>query len=166
MFRVTAFLITILLLLGTMLVSIAEEDTATAQAIADATSDAKNYNTISWATYGILSAPASACLFAVGCVQAPDIISPIIGSRVGIGACLGILPAAVVLSSNFVRVSPPTERLIGKSPEYVSVYMKTYTARVKHKRQNYAIGGSVVGCLAIGGFVLWFISDYDPWMGF
>ncbi len=146
---IPAFFITILLLFGTISISIAEEDTTQAKAIADATSDAKNYNAIFWTSSGVLSIPAS--LLLVGTMlSGTDVISvPCVC------VCWATLPTAVVLSSHFVRVSPPTERLMGKSPEYVSVYVKTYTMRVKRKRQKYVIGGSVAGFLATGGFLVW-----------
>ena len=149
MFRVLACLITILSFLGTIPTSIAAENAVQARAIADATSDAENYNAIFWATYGALSIPGSVFLVRTVLSGVHIISLPCLG------ICLGTLPTAVVLSSNFVRVSPPTERLLGKSPEYVSVYLKTYTMQVKRKRQKYAIGGSAVGCLVTGGFVVW-----------
>ena len=152
MFRVLACLITILSFLGTIPTSIAEEGALQSRAIADAMGDAENYNAIFWATYGVLSVPGS--LFLVRTVlSGADVIS-----LPCLGVCLGTLPTAVVLLSNFVRVSPPAERFMGKSPEYVSVYVKTYTRRIKRKRQKYAIGGSAVGCLVTGGFVVWLIG--------
>lgn len=152
MFRVTAFLITILLLLNTRSVSISQGNAVQAQAAADATSDAENYNAIFWTTYGVLSVPGS--VFSVRTVLSGiDVIS-----LPCLGVCLGVLPAAVVLSSNLVKVSPPTKRLMGKSPEYVSVYVKTYTMRVKRKRQKHVIGGATVGCLVTGGFVVWLVG--------
>ena len=128
MFRGPAFFITILLFLGTISISIAEEDTE--QTIADAMSDASTYNAIYWTTSGALSAPASVLLVSTVLGGADIIWLP------GLCVCLGALPTAVVLSSNFVSVSPPTERLMGKSPEYVSVYVKIYTIRIKRKRRE------------------------------
>ena len=141
--------LTILLFLGTISISIAEENTTQAQATADATSDTKNYNAIYWTTSGVLSTPASVLLVSTILGRADVIWLP------GVCACLGTLPTAVVLSSHFVRVSPPTERLMGKSPEYVSAYVKTYTMRVKRKRQKHVIGGAAVGCLVTGGLAIW-----------
>ena len=164
--HVPIFLIVTLLFLGTIPTSVAKDDAVQAQAVADAASDAKNYNATPWATVGVLSAPASACLFLLGCIYAVDIIGPIVRDRAGIGVCLGILPTGVVLSSGAVKVSPPAEHLMGKSPEYVSVYVKTYTEKVKRKRQKYAIIGSAAGYLITGAFTVWFISDYDPWLSF
>ena len=149
MFRGPACLITILLFLGTISIGIAEEDAGQAQAIADATIDAENYNALPWAAYGVLSIPGS--LFLVRTMlSGADVIS-----LPCLGICLGTLPTAVIVSSNFVSVSPPTERLMGKSPEYVSVYVKTYTTQVKRKRLKNTIGGSVVGCLTTVGLTLW-----------
>ena len=149
MLRLPAFFLTILLFLGTISISIAEEDAGHAHAVADATRDAKNDNALYWTASGALSIPAS--LLLVGTVlSGADVISvPCVC------VCLGTLPTGVVLSSYFARVSPPTERLMGKSPEYVSVYVKTYTTRVKRKRLEHVIGGSVAGFLATGGFLVW-----------
>ena len=36
---------------------------------------------------------------------------------------------------------------MGKSPEYVSIYVKTYTRLVKRKRQEFAIKGCALGGL-------------------
>ena len=149
MFRVLAFFIIILLFLGTISISIAEENAGQVQAIADATSDVENYNALPWAAYGVLSIPGSIFLVRT-MLSGADVIS-----LPCLGICLGTLPTAVVLSSNFVRVSPPTERLIGKSPEYVSVYVKTYKTQVKRKRLKNTIGGSVVGCFTTVGLALW-----------
>ena len=152
MFRVTAFIITILLFLSRMSVNISQGNALQAQAIADATNDAENYNAIFWTTYGVLSVPGS--VFSVRTVlSGVDVIS-----LPCLGVCLGVLPVAGVLSSNFVKVSPPTERLMGKSPEYVSVYVKTYMMRVKRKRQKHVIGGATVGCLVTGGVVVWLVG--------
>ena len=146
MFRGPAFFITILLFLGTISISIAEEETE--QAMADAMSDASTYNAIYWMTSGALSAPASVLLVSTVLGGADIIWLP------GLCVCLGTLPTAVLLSSNFVSVSPPTERLIGKSPEYVSAYVKIYTMRIKRKRQEQVVGGSIIGCLATVSFIV------------
>ena len=129
-------LLTILLFLGTISIGIAEEDTSHAEAVADATRDAQNYNAIYWTTSGALSIPASA-LFVGTVLGGADVIW-----LPGVCVCWGTLPIAVLLSSHFVEVSPPTEHLIGKSPEYVSAYVKTYTTRVKRKRQAHVIAES------------------------
>ena len=145
-------LLTIPLFLGTISIGITEEDAGHAQAVADATRDAQNYNAIYWTTSGALSIPASVLLVSTVLGGADVIWLP------GVCICWGTLPTAVLLSSHFVEVSPPTERLIGKSPEYVSAYMKTYTTRVKRKRQAHVITGSAAGCLATGGFFVWLLD--------
>ena len=141
--------LTILLFLGTISISIAEENPVQAQAVADARSDAQNYNAIYWTTSGAFSIPASVLLVGTVLGGADVIWVP------GLCVCLGTLPTAVLLSSHFVSASPPMERLMCKSPEYVSVYVKTYTMRVKRKRQEHVIGGSIIGCLATVGFTAW-----------
>ena len=141
--------LTILLFFGTISISIAEEDPLQAQAIVDARRDAQNYNAIYWTASGALSIPASLLLVGTVLGGADVIWLP------GVCACWGTLPTVVLLSSHFVEVSPPTEHFIGKSPEYVSAYVKTYTTRVKRKRQAHVIGGSAAGCLITGGFLVW-----------
>lgn len=145
-------LLTILLFLGTISIGIAEEDTGQAQAIADATRDAQNYNAIYWTTSGALSIPASVLLVGTVLGGADVIWLP------GVCVCWGTLPTAALLSSHFVEVSPPTEHFIGKSPEYVSAYVKTYTTRVKRKRQAHVIAGSAAGCLVTAGFFVWLLN--------
>ena len=140
--------LTILLFLGTLSISIAEEDAGQAQAVADATRDASTYNAIYWRTSGALSIPASALLVGTVLGRADVIWLP------GVCVCWGTLPTVVLLSSHFVEVSPPTERLIGKSPEYVSAYVKTYTMRIKRKRREQVVGGSIIGCLATVSFIV------------
>ena len=163
MFHVITFLITVLLFLGTLPVSIADQHFGQTQAMVDATSDAKIYNATAWSTCGVLAAPTSACLFLGTCIINPDIGVSIIAGRIPLAVCLSILPAAVTLSPAYVKISPPTERLIGKPPEYVSAYVETYTRLVKHKRQKYAITGTVVGCLVTGGAVIGFYANWSPW---
>ena len=120
------------------------EIVAEAQAIPDATRDAENYNATSWAIGGMLAIPTSLG----ACVLAPDLFLSVTSNDAGSVLCLGAIPAAVIIAARTSKVSPPTARLMGKSPEYVSVYVKTYTSLVKHKRQQYAIMGCAVGSLA------------------
>lgn len=126
------------------------EIVAETQAITDATGDAKNYNATSWAIGGILATPTSLGVSLGVCLLAPDFFLSVTSNDAGWALCVGAIPAVVIMAARTSRVTPPTERLMGKSPEYVSVYVKTYTKLVKRKRQQYAIMGCAAGSLVTG----------------
>ncbi|MCG9133538.1 hypothetical protein J5I95_17845 [Candidatus Poribacteria bacterium] len=56
------------------------------------------------------------------------------------GGCL--LGSLSLISSYSYRPSPPLSRLVGKSPEYISVYIDTY----KEQRRSVASSAAIVGC--------------------
>ena len=77
------------------------------------------------------------------------------GQDVGtlIGAAAGCLLPLVGIYS--YKGHPPTERLIGKSPEYVELYTDAYTAKSRSIRIKSAAGGVATGCgLSIIGFLM------------
>lgn len=76
------------------------------------------------------------------------------------GTCVGTsfvtclfcgLPSMAV--AYFYEPPPPTSRLIGKSPEYVELYQKTYKEKVQSHQVSRATWGCLVGSL--GTAVLW-----------
>jgi hypothetical protein len=60
-----------------------------------------------------------------------------------------------VAGAYFIKPSPPTEALIGKSAEYVMGYTEGYQNKGRNKNAGYACGGwaiSIVIIAAAGGF--------------
>lgn len=55
------------------------------------------------------------------------------------------------------KINPSPEKLIGKSPEYVEHYTKTYKDKKRSIRRNMAIAGFSAGCLSVSAFAL--LSD-------
>ena len=64
------------------------------------------------------------------------------------------LPA--IIAASIYEPSPPAQRLMGKSPEYVMVYQKTYGNAVRSRQARSAtlgcLGGSVVAGIVWGVF--------------
>ncbi len=48
---------------------------------------------------------------------------------------------------------PPPERLIGKSPEYVTFYADAYRARMRSYQMKSVVAGALFGCLTLTGGV-------------
>ena len=63
------------------------------------------------------------------------------------GCCFGITGYIVALRA---EAEIPTQRLIGKSPEYVNHYSVEYRRKIKSLRTNYVSQGCVGGVLAVG----------------
>lgn len=61
---------------------------------------------------------------------APNYFAPIVGMAV-----------ALIYSP-----SPPTERFIGKSPEYISAYTDAYRSKARWLQAQWAAGGAATGC--------------------
>lgn len=179
--KIAVFLLLTLTFTPSSVSQVASEDEAllSTQARSDAQRDAENYNANPWEAAGFL-APIVSVSFNVGLyLLAPDAMSSIYCSPLGCLGCLSAIPVAVLGYSNTRKVSPPTERLMGKSAEYVSVYVESYTRRIKHKRLKYATygcaAGSVVPCvlgICLAGAVSESVGEataeweWDPFFGF
>ena len=78
-----------------------------------------------------------------------------------------ISPLVGPVSALFSSPSPPTERFIGKSPEYISAYTDTYKSKARSIRMTSASRGVATGCgLSIAGCMLYllqsdFIDDFS-----
>ena len=166
--KIAVFLLLTLTFTPSSVSQVASEDEAllSTQARSDAQRDAENYNANPWEAAGFL-APIVSVSFNVGLyLLAPDAMSSIYCSPLGCLGCLSAIPVAVLGYSNTRKVSPPTERLMGKSAEYVLMYMETYTQAVKHKRLKRATRGCVVGSLiqgVVGVAVIYhLLSEWEP----
>ena len=96
-----------------------------AQAMKDAKQDVNNEGADTWAWMGF-------------------------GSAVMLG-CFGGM--TVMAFSQIATPSPPTHPLMGKSPEYVSMYIRTYEREMKQERLQASFGGCLGGTLVAA--VLW-----------
>ena len=79
-------------------------------------------------------------------------ILPIPNREQAVGAVVGTFVGALIGgSASFIRAynyssNPPTERFIGKSPEYVDFYTEAYTQKTRSIRTRLAAAGAAIGC--------------------
>ena len=99
-------------------------DAEITQAVSDAERDANLYDASSWGT----------------------------GSCIVSSVCVGIGGIFVLTYAQFSEAKPPPERLLGKTPIYVTVYQSTYREKVERKRVKSATVGCVVGSI-IGALI-------------
>lgn len=117
------------------------------QAAMDAKQDAERYNAVPWLIMGGLT------------VQLPICLS-FVGSNKFLSNATWVVPViAAITLPDVIKVSPPTQRLMGKSADYVSEYVRTYEDLVRHKRRMYGTygcltAGCFVGCLVGGVLIL------------
>jgi hypothetical protein len=62
-----------------------------------------------------------------------------------LAGCLGGVVGLIVAYA--VEPSPPAQRLLGKSPEYVAFYTDAYSQRAQKRQVNIALTGCVTNCL-------------------
>ena len=125
-----ASLVSILMILSLPFQSISQETSDGAQAVIDAKYDAKA--SIAWPIVSFLTATAFGC----------------IGGSV------------VLLTSQVVEPSPPTNRFIGKSTEYVILYTDTYHREVKRQRLISTSAGCIGGS-ALAAFIVVSLELYE-----
>ncbi|RKU31447.1 hypothetical protein C6499_04535 [Candidatus Poribacteria bacterium] len=65
-----------------------------------------------------------------------------------IGSILAAGPLVLMLGH---QPTPPPERFIGKSPEYIVVYTNVYKKRTRQLSRPYTAQGMVIGCVITGG---------------
>ncbi len=70
-----------------------------------------------------------------------------------LAGCLGGLIGVIIAYG--VEPSPPATRLLGKSPEYVAFYTDAYNKKAKKLQTRSALGGCVVGTLAVLAYSLY-----------
>ena len=63
------------------------------------------------------------------------------------GCLLGSLP---LIGSFIYEPNVPSQRLLGKSPEYILLYTETYKKKAKNQNTTYSFLGCVSGSLAAG----------------
>ena len=153
MFRVSVFLMAILLLFSMMPVSLAQQDSVQAQAKADASADMSDMSKAKWFLLGAVGSTAG-CL--LGCVGGSLLGGPsyasgnsqanlMLAGSVLCGVCA--VPIAVFRYPH--NVTPPPERLLGKSPEYMEAYTQAYKSRTVLLRKIFVTAGSIVSNLGV-----------------
>lgn len=129
-FRVIVFWV-VLLTFSMPFTALAQQNLVVAQAEADATADAnKDVTKPLW--------------FGTGCLLAGLVFLPLPGWS----SCL--LPPVGLTGTYFYRPGPSPARLIGRTPEYVSVYTSTYKSKRGSVQANWASAGCLSGCAAVG----------------
>ena len=126
-------------------------DSIRLQAKADAESDARrDVNLLTYFGAGA-SAPFAAAMCGLTGVCLYDLIAefrdatlPCIGSAMGAAAVMNLLIGYYIGSPN-----PPPERLIGKSPEYVTFYADAYREKMRSYRTRSVVLGSAFSCVIL-----------------
>ena len=114
----------------------------------DANSDT---NKIFWfgsgfATFAI-GCPIGGCVgCGVGSIVAPSHFFDSTGQGIGciVGLATGVLIPIVRIYNHLPQ--PPSERFIGKPPEYVEIYTNVYKSKTKSLRTKLAAAGAATGC--------------------
>ena len=158
MFRISVFLMAILLIFSTLPVSLAQQDAVQAQAKADAEDDMSDRSAM-WFLLGGLGSTAG-CLLgcAGGCLLAARLdpqggfhtfFIPAAPSQVGCAAgatiLLGVLAVPIGVHMYPHNAMPPPERLLGKSPEYIEAYTQIYKSKTASLRKTLVTKGSIAG---------------------
>ena len=155
MSRILAFLMATLLLFGTMPVSLAQQQTVQAQAEADASADMSDRSKAKLFLLGGVGSTAGCLIVCVGGFllgganfsNAPSNSQAYFGltGSVLLGVCA--VPIAVFRYPH--NVTPPPERLLGKSPEYIEAYTHAYKSRAGLLRKIFVTAGSIASNLGV-----------------
>ena len=165
MCRVSVFFMATLLLFSTMPISLAQQQPMQAQAKADAHRDVNHDMRESlWFLSGLVSSSVCCAGGGVGAVvgglilgdfdifpnEGPSVGSCIITS----GILCGVLtvPTAIFIYPH--KPSPPLERLLGKPPEYIEVYLQAYRSKTISLRKKWVTAGAITANLGIGAMLL------------
>ena len=153
-----------LLLFSTMPVSLAQEHAVQAQAEADASADMSKAD---WFMLGVWGSTVGCFLgCAGGCLLGrlhPDYTSGSISETqlaLAGGVLLGVcaVPTAVFVYPH--NITPPPERLLGKSPEYIEAYTQAYKSRTTLLRKIFVTAGSITSNLGVMTIVLTMIVRF------
>ena len=146
----------VVLMLSMPLLSLAER-TPIADIIAIAERDAdKDISKILWFGEGMCLSCVGASYFTFSANPTIALAATVLTPIVGLGAIYSHQPG------------PPVERLIGKSPEYVSTYTDAYKSKARSLRTKSAAFGAVTGCGVLTGVTIvgcllglrWFAEDF------
>ena len=142
-----------------------------AQAEADASADMSNMSKADWFMLGVWGSTVGCFLgCAGGCLLGrlhPDYTSGSIretqaGLALAGGVLLGVcaVPTAVFVYPH--NVTPPPERLLGKSPEYIEAYTQAYKSKTTLLRKIFVTAGSITSNLGVMTIVLTMIVRFYP----
>ena len=165
MFRVSAFFMATLLLFSTMPVSLAQKHAVQAQAEADASADMSNRSKADWFMLGVWGSTIGCFLGCAGGCFLGGLV-PYSGTQedfalagaILLGVCA--VPTAVFVYPH--NVTPPPERLLGKSPEYIEAYTQAYKSRTTLLRKIFVTAGSITSNLGVMTIVLTMITRFYP----
>ena len=169
MSRIPAFLMATLLLFSIMPVSFAQQNSIQTQAEVDAHRDVnRDMRESFWFLSGLMSSGvgcaaggAGGFLFGllIGGSLETNCISfisddPLEGGTIAGAILCGVLtvPTAVFVYPH--NPSPPLERLLGKPPEYIEVYLQAYRSKTISLRKRWVTAGSITANLGIGAMLL------------
>ena len=174
MSRTPALFMVTLLLVSMIPVSFAQENLTEAQATADAHRDVnQDMKESLWFMSGLVGSsvgfaaggigaclsgliidfnPDTSCIYAV---SDDPMTSCSIAGAIFCGAL--VVPAAVFIYPH--KPSPPLERLLGKSPEYIDAYLHAYRSKTISLRKRMVTAGSLTSNLGVAGMMLLLISS-------
>ena len=154
-----------------MSVSFAQQNPIQAQAKADAIRDADHDMKKAWwfmsglvsSSVGCAAGGIGGCLFGMFIDAGSDMFidagsdTNCIGSDRTMLSCsilFGVLavPAAVFILPH--NPNPPLDRLLGKPPEYIEVYLQTYRSKTVSLRKRLITAGSLTSNLCMGTMLL------------
>lgn len=145
--------------------ALAQQTSDSVQAVLDAQRDVKDgVNIPLWIVVGLISAPS--CTLC-GILTALHIgITPpsqfhddegmhLPVDKVITGACIGSVVGCSVplIPISTYKLGPAPQRLIGKSPEYVNRYTKTYKSELRQLRIISAVSGACAGYFLLTVFI-------------
>ena len=157
MFHVSAVLMTTLLLFSMMPVSLAQQQTAKAQAEADASAD------MSKAKWFLLGGVGSTAGCLLGCVVGSSLGKTIFSNEssnsqmnctLAGSLLLGVCAVPIGVQIYPHNVTPPSERLLGKSPEYIEAYTQAYKSRAGLLRKIFVTAGSITSNLGVMAMIM------------
>ena len=150
MFHVATFLMVTLLLFNTIPVSLAQQDAVQVQAESDASADMSKDK---WFMLGVSGSLAGCILGCIGGSLLGRAMSSNesrnrqryfgLAGAVLLGGCA--TPIGVHMYPH--KVTPPPERLLGKSPEYIAAYTEAYQSRTVLLRKIFVTAGSITSNL-------------------
>ena len=165
MFRVSVFFMATLFLFTAVSVSSTQQNSLHAQAEADAHKDVNHDMKESlWFLSGLVGSSVCCAGGGVGAFLAglllgdfnifPDEGPSMEGCIITSGIFCGVLtvPTAIFIYPH--NPSPPLERLLGKSPEYIKVYLQAYRSKTISLRKRWVIAGSITANLGVGAMLL------------
>lgn len=159
-FHVSVFIM-IALVFSMPFITFAQQYDDSDVAILHAKRDAKNdVNESKWFLAGCLG--GALVIFAISAAEAAEqnlIAEPIISFLPTCSLVGSCFPTGYAI---FHSPSPPPERLLGKSPEYVVSYVNTYVNSVKRRRAQWSAAGCIGGLF--GMFVI-AASQGQEWIG-